>query len=330
MPTLISYNTSYVTDCHSSQFNPFMSESSSILKKAVQIYNSTHKDTEQINLKYKSDIDPQIKIDIEKLKTDTNIGENLDFLRKTMAETSTNYLSNFIEQKKPDFIALIEQTIHVGENNHAFYDYFMGDQNKFDLTAKNINNEDFGILKRIKALNFEDLDENGNNNTSSNYFIVYDNIVNKTAKNAEGIAIAFKKTLFNKQLKWNTNDHPSRKELLNDQAWKDLNGNIVSYFSADLGPIVCYEDPNAENKVIRYATGRDSKESIPIIDAGRPIIMTGGYSDEDKFLKLLVAIHGPNIPNLFPVDTVKLCVAVRICPLNELQIAFVVIAIFIS
>jgi hypothetical protein len=33
---------------------------------------------------------------------------------------------------------------------------------------------------------------------------------------------------------------------------------------------------------------------------------------------------------VFPVETVKLCIALRICPLNELAIAFVVIAIFIS
>lgn len=51
MPTLASYNTSYVNDCHASQFNPFMSESSSILAKAIKIYNAKNKES-SITLNY--------------------------------------------------------------------------------------------------------------------------------------------------------------------------------------------------------------------------------------------------------------------------------------
>ena len=298
MPTLISYNTSYVTDCHSSQFNLFMSESSSILKKAIEVYNSTHPET-KIDLKYASESDPKLKTDIYRLKSDQkNIGENLDVLRKNMAETSTRYLEKFINSQRPEFIALIEQSIHVGNQNHAYYDAFVN--NKFNLESLNPPdlNQNYGILKRKNALKFDDLDED-KQMTDSEYFIVYDNVVNKTAKNAEGISIAFRKDLFDVQLKWDPRVHPSRQELLTDaEPAKTLIPKVVSYFSGDLGPIVCY-DP--KSKKIRYATGRDDPNNIPIIDAGRPIIMTGGISTATNTLKLLVAIHGPNIPNLFPV-----------------------------
>lgn len=306
MPTLISYNTSYVTDCHSTQFNPFMSESSSILKKAVEVYNSTHPET-KIDLKYASAEDPKLQVDISSLKSDTNIGENLDVLRKNMAETSTSYIDAFIKDQSPEFIALIEQSIHVDEQNHAYYDAFV--KNKFNLKSltPSVLNEEYGILKRKIALKFDDLDET--ENTDSKYFIVYDNVVNATAKNAEGISIAFRKDLFDVQLKWEPGVHPSRKELLKDTVNATTirpKVGSVSYFSGDLGPIVCYEDPNTEPKVIRYATARNDTDNIPIIDAGRPIIMTGGVSTTTNTLKLLVAIHGPNIPNLFPVkDNVR-------------------------
>ena len=299
MPTLISYNTSYVTDCHSTQFNGFMSESSSILKKAVEVYNSKNPDT-KIDLKLESNAVPAN--DIARLTADPNIGKNLDVLRKNMAESSTKYLKTFIANKNPQFIALIEQSIHVGTGNHAYYDAFV--DNKFNLETLNppVSNEELGILKRIKALDFDDLDESVPTD-GSKYFIVYDNVVNKSAKNAEGISIAFRKDLFDVQLKWNTDSHPSRKELLKDANASTLNKANVSYFSGDLGPIVCYEDSKVETKIIRYATARDEKDTkIPAIDAGRPIIMTGGISTTDNTLKLLVAIHGPNIPNLFPVN----------------------------
>jgi len=304
MPTLISYNTSYVTDCHSSQFNNFMSESSSILKKAIEVYNANHPN-EKINLNYESESDEKLKSDIANLKSDKDIGDNLDVLRRNMAKASTTFLKTFVENKQPEFIALIEQSIHVGSDNHAYYDAFMG--NKFDLSSFTppISNQDYGILKRKSELNFDDLDQG--EKTGSNYFIVYDNVVNKSAKNAEGISIAFHKDLFDVQMKWDPSKHPSRKELLEDaDSASTLNNKQVSYFSADLGPIVCYVDPNAKNKVIRYATGRDDTSKTPIIDAGRPIIMTGGISTTDNILKVLVAIHGPNIPNLFPVkDNVR-------------------------
>ena len=370
MPKLVAFNTSYVTDCHASQFNNFMSESTSILQKAidylmykesqiigVKIINKTpptkisdllktineplseikiltEKQTvlkNEIESKSKmwtgdargkekliielntelTDLDNQISIIktglneiyskiAELLRDDRTIGSNLDTFRMRMADHSTIYLSKIIKNSQSvDFIALIEQSVHVPKTNHANYDSIL--LNQFDLTEKNVKNMDYGILKRIKNLGLHDIDSQNLDESNLDepkkyeYACVYDNvvsnyaIVNGKAAVSEGIAIVFKKSLFDVQMKWTNTNSAHLKELSRTYRLEKDEEKEISYYSADSGPAICTE--------ANLVTVRGTP------DGGRPIIMTAGYtSGESMTLHIFVAIHGPNIPQLLPKD----------------------------
>jgi hypothetical protein len=367
MPKLVAFNTSYVTDCHASQFNNFMSESTSILQKAIDYL--MYKESQIIKVKKTNNPLPtkisvllknineplsKIKILTEKqtvlkkeiesksnmwsgdtvgkenliinlntelkaldnqisiiktglngiyseialqLRNDNMIGSNLDTFRMRMADHSTSYLSKIINNSQSvDFIALIEQSVHVPETNHAYYDSIL--LNPFDLTEKKVKNTDYGILKRITKLGLHDIDSPNLNETKKyEYACVYDNvvsnyaIVNGKAAVSEGIAIVFKKSLFDVQMKW-TNTDSTHLEQLSRTYSLNKTQKKISYYSADSGPAICTE--------ANLVTVRGTP------DGGRPIIMTAGYNSESMTLHIFVAIHGPNIPQLLPKNKYEL------------------------
>ena len=62
-----------------------------------------------------------------------------------MSVRNTNYLNTLL-RNNVDFIALIEQIVHAGTDNHANYDVFLNtalDLTKYD---KNGENEKWGLL----------------------------------------------------------------------------------------------------------------------------------------------------------------------------------------
>lgn len=352
MPTLVSYNTSYVNDCHLSQFNGFMSESTSILAKAIKIYNSKHTDfpikleyekrdkpkppvppkpvhpdkevTEQqksehkvqteiyeknLNLYFESiNVDTKITEDYTRLISEPEIGNYLENLRIRMSVRNTNYL-NFLIENKVDFISLIEQIAHVGPDNHAYYDMFLN--NKLDLGED--QNDKYGILYRLKQMpSVEDIDEpdrRKNPTYKYTYACVYDTIVNcqgQMPKNpiylssvAEGISIIYKKSIFGRTpvlAVWKNTSSESVKKLKKLNHEQKIIERNVHYYSDDSGLSICYTDGDLD-KPLKFVTNRGTA------DGGRPIIMTAGFNSETKSLIILVAIHGPNIPNLFAAGT---------------------------
>jgi hypothetical protein len=300
MPTLAAYNTSYVNDCHESQFNPFMSESSSILAKAIMIYNSKHPD-EKITLNYTGNEDAKLENDYNLLKSDDELGEYLKILRNKMSDANTSYLNKLIA-KEIDFIALTEQIAHVGKDHHANYDSFLN--NKLDLGADNNN---YGILRRLEQMdNVEDID-NPKNDGTKQYACVYDTIVNcqgtmpdkppGLSSVAEGISIIYKKSIFGENpilAVWKRKSSGSVQKLksLNEVEFNKINDIDVHYYSDDSGLSICYTDGDV-SKPLKFQTNRGTA------DGGRPIIMTAGVNSQTESLIILVAIHGPNIPNLF-------------------------------
>ena len=314
MPKLVSYNTSYVNDCHPSQFNPFMSESSSILAKAIKIYNSKHKES-PITLTYDNDLNKNLSTDYNNLVSDSDIGVYLKILRLKMSLRNTAYLNNLLKNDV-DFISLIEQINHVGPDNHSYCDTFLN--NKLDLKNEN---EQFGILYRLKQMpSVEDIDEPSRNNEQFyKYACVYDTIVNcqgqmpnkpqNLSSVAEGISIIYKKSIFGKNpilAVWGKKSSGSIKKLklLNEDEFNKITDRDVHYYSDDSGLSICYDktvdfetDLKTQKDKLKFVTGRETP------DGGRPIIMTAGFNNDTKSLIILVAIHGPNIPNLFAKGT---------------------------
>lgn len=270
---LMSYNTSWVNDCNNNQLHNFLSESASIVAKAQYIDNM-----DQINF---SSIAP------------------LNNFRMSLADKSTEYIAEKIKLEY-DFIALIEQIIHVPNDNHANYD-------SFDLVkAKRVNNlqniEDnkkFGILRRINLLNTEknilaDVSsvDDATNNTSVTYGIVYDHIVHTAEGFGEGIGIIFKQSLIDTPLKWQKNSQPIVKKLLAAQNAQEtsISSRLVRYYSDDLGQFVAPTTITG-NPILSKLKGKAQA------DLARPIIMTAGI--KDNTLNIFVAFHGPNILNLW-------------------------------
>jgi hypothetical protein len=91
---LLSYNTSWVNDASINQLHPGLSESASIVAKAIAL--------ERVG-----------EIENNKLA---------DF-RMELADQATTYIKEKIDSGY-DFIALVEQTIHVPKDSHANYDSF--------------------------------------------------------------------------------------------------------------------------------------------------------------------------------------------------------------
>jgi hypothetical protein len=91
---LLSYNTSWVNDACNNQLHNFLSESASIVAKARAL--------NRVN-----EIEPN----------------KLDKFRMELADQATSYIKEKMDAGY-DFIALIEQTIHVPKDSHANYDSF--------------------------------------------------------------------------------------------------------------------------------------------------------------------------------------------------------------
>lgn len=188
----VSYNTSYVNDAHYTQVqgNGFMSESVSVVKKAIELKEQTDKnnttgfaglsaffsDKQRANIlfdkltKNNNSISEVVNVDPENaIITVTNISDienempnELGVLRMNMADAATEYITEILTTGAGvDCISLIEQMIHVPEGHPAFY----GGQNmKSDLSQdfnngiKGTNtgvvrkNDFFGILRRINLL----------------------------------------------------------------------------------------------------------------------------------------------------------------------------------
>ena len=330
MPTLASYNTSYVNDCHSSQFNSFMSESSSILAKAIKIYNAKHtespitlnyKDYDKLTPEYKSNVeaDETLKAEYARLTADSDIGAKLENLRIRMSVRNTNYLNTLLKNNV-DFVALIEQIVHAGTDNHANYDEFLN--TPLDLKAYDKNgeseNEKWGLLCRLKSMtDVEDVDEPSTDSDPQNYTYacVYDTIVNcqgqmqkqpvDRSSVAEGISIIYRKEIFGNNpvmATWKKKSSASVQKLqtLNPEAFEKIVDRDVHYYSDDSGMSLCYpkgipanQDEENTTTPLEFVTQRGKA------DGGRPIIMTAGVNTDTNSLIILVAVHGPNIPNLY-------------------------------
>jgi hypothetical protein len=315
MPKLVSYNTSWVNDCHPSQSlkNTGMTESSSILAKAIQLYNSKESNTEKINVEKDGYAKGDADADIQKLYSDEEIGDHFLKLRQTLNSKNNEFLKTMITgDENADFLALIEQMIHVDANNSANYDDFLA--NPFDVGEENVN---YGILKRLKDLGVvEDIVQPSNNDKDTQQYThacVYDNIVNgkgnldrinnpNKSGIVEGIAIVYRKNLFDEgsMAEWNRNDLPSFQKLqyLGNLKFKELNNPSITtkYYSDDSGFGVCNPKGIEEDPVFVSRFGAS--------DGGRPIIMTAGMKGND--MVVLVAIHGPNIPNLYKYKDFKI------------------------
>ena len=203
---LLSYNTSFVNDCHNNQLHPGLSESASLMQKAIEEYKG--------------------EATYEKLVEQTAFGESLEKLRRAYDERNTKYIKEKLDKKNMDFVSLIEQTIHVGKNNTG-YEHCYYVQKKFptanlDLEREydengsivindteketggteketGIKNEDYGFLKKLKAfenvLNISDGEKDIAVNDKYKYFCVFDTVMTIPPK--EGISMIFDKNLIN-------------------------------------------------------------------------------------------------------------------------------------
>lgn len=277
---LVSYNTSWVNDCNNNQLHPNLSESASIVAKAKAMGKIEKK---------KDETGVFVDVFVEKE------GPSLDGLRMALADTATAYIkSKMMLNGGADFIALIEQTVHVPPDSHANYDAFgkaknggNPPSNKQDLGED--QNKEFGILRRIDKLKLHDSSTEDINREG--YNVVYDMVVNHTMKQyaGEGIGIAFHGRLMDTILTWNQLEHPVVQEL--NKKFPNViarTNRNVHYYSDDLGKVVCFDETG---KQVYY------KGSEKAADLGRPIIMSAGIKNGTT-LNVLVAAHGPNIFNL--------------------------------
>jgi len=328
---LFAYNTSFVNDCHENQFHPGLSESASIIAKTAvlkyDLVNNKPNYQQLINL------------------LNTNVSDYKKLINETRSNfgfRSTHTINNKLNSEY-DFLALIEQSMHVPTDNVANYDEIM--VNKLDLTILKEQNENYGILKRIHLLNqFNKF--NGNqivdvttmknySNANANdkkYRIVYDNVVNPDINAGEGIAIIYKSALVENPLTWTYASNPAYQKIIDTISNKttktpsyNSDENLqklitkkstiqeIHFYSDDLGPAIC-KDVNGNPQYVKI-TGA--------IDNGRPFIMTGGTVDEGKTLNLFVAAHGPNVMNLFTLNTDgKVDKPFKTLPSEELTVIF--------
>jgi hypothetical protein len=316
---LLAYNTSFVNDCYDNQFHGFLSESASIIAKMCKFLPQPLEGSEITN-PYDRLIELLKKNDKEELVYSTL----LNTTRQNLAISSTDYIRQKL-QEKYDFVALTEQSMHIPSNNHANYDEVM--MNILDLTQiiDPKKNEDYGIMKRIATLNqsnyihIDDVSvvnsnkitelDRSKDTTKTKYNLVYDNVANPDINAGEGIAIIYKAELVTKHLEWKYNENPAYKNIenaikskpidkqtginsddaLNKLSTKKIFSDPAHFYSDDLGPYVCKD----ENGKVIY------KKSNGLIDNGRPFIMTGGIDSTGKILNLFIAVHGPNVMNLF-------------------------------
>lgn len=325
--------------------NAFMSESAAVVRKAMKLSgNESHylnrigsfeelndffktedkfpnlKNIKEYNDKIVKLIDEDITVeDIDNLNVE--LLEQLGSLRMCMADAATNYIKTVLEGT-PDCVALIEQMIHVPKGHQAFYGgtHMKSDlSNNFDNSTTNKGknkgaigkNHFFGILRRINILkilgvNICDIDFDKRNLNVSDYYIVYDNIVNISTVNfspapAEGIALIVKKTVCPELFEWNVEKLPLKSKLNKDNnpfANYKFTGN-VHYYSDDFGNVVSsYKTLYAGTKqnfigrnLFRFRT---STRGTP--DLGRPIILTAGINGAN--LNIFVALHNANLFNL--------------------------------
>jgi hypothetical protein len=326
--------------------NVFMSESAAVVRKAMKLtgieshyldrigrfeelndfFKTEDKFPELKNIKdYNNKIVKLITEDITVEDVDNinvELLEQLGYLRMCMADAVTKYIKTVLEGT-PDCVALIEQMIHVPEGHQAFYggDNMKSDLSKdFDNSAKNKGknkgaigkNHFFGILRRINILKILgvkicDIDFDKSTLDGSEYYIVYDNVVNISTINfgapapAEGIALIVKKTVCPELFEWNVQKLPLKSKLNRDNntnANYSFTGN-VHYYSDDFGNVVSsyktkYNGTNEKFKNKELFRFRTSTRGTP--DLGRPIILTAGINGDD--LNIFVALHNANLFNL--------------------------------
>lgn len=299
---LLSYNTSFVNDCHNNQLHPGLSESASLMQKAIEEYRDKGKG----------------EATYEKLVEQTDFGESLENLRRAYDTRNTKYIKEKLDKKNMDFVSLIEQTIHVGKNNadyeHCYYVQETLPSTNLDLEYKydktgsiveptNIKNEDYGFLKKLKAfenvLNISDETKDIDVNDKYKYFCVFDTVMTIPPK--EGISMIFNKNLIDpgKILTWRNTDVPNRRKNIDKGRLRKSDGKAqnleskVRFYSSDMGPPLCYSDYDYEEMtgtVLQYKAPNGGT------DAGRPLIIAGGIKEDT--LVLFVAFHSPNFLNL--------------------------------
>jgi hypothetical protein len=328
--TLLTYNTSFANDAHSSQLHPGLSESAAIAAKAIQVYRDLNPNAKEITFQmleefFKSadylrliNVNPVkgeegVATDSEEIDNSKTNDGVLGNFRMKLADSATDFIhSKLYPSNEPQnvnslvgFVALIEQTIHVPKGHKAYYG---GDSTnlskKVDLMEINKeHNKKFGILRRISKLKLNDIDSTEEGNEDSDYLIVYDNIVNIKSGGsaaAEGIAIVVNQKLLSDGtdglFKWNVDTHniktECKKTILNQ--FKYSYTGLVHYYSDDFGMCV-YKYRDSDRNRVRLV----KQNGVP--DLGRPIILTAGFG-KDSTLNIFVALHGVNILNLIYLD----------------------------
>lgn len=308
---LLAYNTSFANDAHWTQLHPGLSESASIVAKAIDIYGveKVTSDTKFTDLEEEFK-NPKYKVDPvgDGEQYDEPMKQKLGYLRMGMADAATEYIQKSLDST--DFVALIEQMIHVPDNHQAYYGAGLAKSN-LDVvyptyvggvrpTSEDIlgKNKVFGILRRIQKLGVVDIDGfgyEGYTPTKQTHTIVYDNIANTDADGVgEGIAIIVKNDTTGELFKWNKQDLENVK--LGNDSKKSPNGfkKLVHYYSDDFGRVVSQFE-NAKGDKPRLV-----KKGDGVLDLGRPIIMTVGIKND--VLNVFVAAHGVNIFNLTYLD----------------------------
>jgi hypothetical protein len=307
---LLAYNTSFVNDCDESQFNNnFLSESASIISKIAKLNGKSYDDL------------------INMIKPENGYTQYAELLNKTRDRLSTAS-TNFIDKRLTDvydFLALIEQTIHVPIESHANYDPLL--INKMDLGEQN---REKGILKRISKLNssvnYSIIDKSvistsEQSDYKNKYIIVYDNVLNPIGKYGEGIAVVYKQTLVDTPLEWDYKTNPNYMNAIGLTPLADKVEELgkskqtidkIHFYSEDLGKYMGAD----------FTKDPDGK----VADYGRPFMMTGGIKGD--ILNLFVAVHAPNIMNLQKIERDSTGKVIKATSLKEVSDDKVVTDIF--
>ena len=209
---LLSYNTSFINDAHNSQLHTVLSESASIMQKAINELSKEKKE------KFDKAVDYDAKYGV---LTDKDVhGDKLYKMRQDY----DNANSDFILKQIPncDFISLIEQTIHAGKDDKGFeHCYYVQEDHQNAPLSANLDldseytengnepptatpnensslNKEYGLQKNMikyqqYVQNISEASTELKSDDEKTHYCVFDTIMTIPPK--EGILIMFKKNL---------------------------------------------------------------------------------------------------------------------------------------
>ena len=327
---LYHFNCSYLNDCDDNQLNGFLSETNSLIAKAIDINKLDGGKGKQI-------VPDAV---LNNLDLDNN---KLNDLRLKFADQISAYIANALNEDA-DFFSLVEQSIMVPEDNNNEYNhakYHFKDAEGTTLKNNPIVDEyeKYGIARRIRNINDKrnaslllknvcipqqsktskknetpeknetskknetpeekktsEENETSEKNETPKYLIVFDNVVNPDVPNGEGIGMIFKQSLAPNLLSWKAKDIPNKRTTL----FTGDDNDDINYYSLDLGDEFSKTNQNFKKittiKIdnVPYVTGTAA-------DKGRPLIMSIGYDDDN--VNIFISFHGFNMVNIRDIST---------------------------